>query len=54
LPAAISEQEGEDGMRLGLILAATFALAMPLYAAEHDVDWFVKNPKQRAVPSRVW
>ena len=35
-------------MRLRLILAATFAFATPLHAAEHGVDWFVKNPKQRA------
>ncbi|MDO9711628.1 EexN family lipoprotein [Paracraurococcus lichenis] len=35
-------------MRLALILAATFVLAAPLHAAEHDMDWFVKNPKQRA------
>lgn len=31
-----------------LILAVAILVTSPLHAAEHDMEWFVKNPKQRA------
>jgi hypothetical protein len=43
------QRKREDSMRKVFIVVTALGIAFPLQAAEHDVDWFVKNPKQRAV-----
>jgi len=43
------QRKREDSMRKVFIVMVALGIAFPLQAAEHVVDWFVKNPKQRAV-----
>ena len=35
-------------MRLALIMTTVTCIAISAQAAQYDVEWFVKNPKQRA------